>query len=296
MGTEIMADNSSYMLNESTDNGIKQESGRLDFQHRFFDDVMNNELLPLHITRQLAEKSSPRICDIATGTGIWLKELAKVLPASAELVGLDFDVSKFPEPETLPSNIKMSFGNAYEPFPDEFRGRFDVVHLRHFVLATKKDYCVPLVRNLLSLLRPGGWLVWVEAGAQLASAEPPSEGLFQVQKVYYNFIESARIESNSPLAIASYMTQAGLVDCDAKSYNCGAVLFGPKASGWIAREHDEFYMTLSQILKGILLKGGVDGMRTQQEMDELLTRLKKDLTGTRKCHMPVIRTWARRSS
>ncbi|KAI0426047.1 S-adenosyl-L-methionine-dependent methyltransferase [Xylaria sp. FL1042] len=296
MGTEIMADNTPYMLNESTDNGIKKESGRLDFQHRFFDDVMNNELLPLHIANELAENPSPRICDVATGTGIWLKELAKTLPVSAELVGLDFDVSKFPELEELPPNVRLSFGNAYEPFPEEFRNRFDVVHLRHFVLAAKKDHCVPLVRNLLSLLRPGGWLVWVEASAVLASAEPPSEGLFQVQKVYYNFLESANIESNIPLATVSYMTQAGLVDCDAKSYNCGAPLFGPRASDWVAREHAEFYVTFSQILKGIVLKGGVDGMRTQHELDKLLTNLKKDLTGSRKCHMPIIQTWGRKSS
>ncbi|KAI3340037.1 S-adenosyl-L-methionine-dependent methyltransferase [Ustulina deusta] len=291
-----MADNSPYILNESTSNGIKQEGHRLDSQHRFFDDVLNNELLPLHVANQLAKTPSPRVCDVATGTAIWLQELARTLPASAELVGLDFDVSKFPDAEALPSNIRLSFGNAYEPFPEEFRNRFDVVHLRHFILATKKDHAVPLVQNLLSLLRPGGWLVWVEAGAILASAEPPSEGLFQIQKVHYNFIKDANLEINVPLAIESYMMQAGLVDCDARSYNCGSVLFGPKASDWLAREHDEFYVTFGQILKGILLKGGVDGIRTQQDLDELLAKLGEDMSGTRKCHMPVIRTWGRKFS
>ncbi len=92
------------------------------------------------------------------------------------------------------------------------------------------------------------------------------------------------------------MMQAGLVDCDARSYNCGSVLFGPKASDWLAREHDEFYVTFGQILKGILLKGGVDGMRTQQDLDELLAKLGEEMSGTRKCHMPVIRTWGRKFS
>ncbi|KAI1419870.1 hypothetical protein F5Y12DRAFT_720221 [Xylaria sp. FL1777] len=291
-----MADDSPYILNESTNNGIKQESGRLEFQHRFFDDAMNNELLPVHIAKELAENHSPRVCDVATGTAIWLKELAKTLPASAELVGLDFDVSKFPEPETLPSNIRLSFGNAYEPFPEEFRNRFDVVHLRHFILATKKDHGIHLIRNLLSLLRPGGWLVWAETCAILASAEPPSDGLFQIQKVYYNFITSANLEPDIPLAIASYMMHAGLLDCGATSYNCGSVLFGPKGSGWLARGHDEFYVTFGQILKGILLKGGVDGMRTQQDHDKLLARLGEDMRGTRKCHIPIIRTWGRKAT
>ncbi|KAI1297066.1 S-adenosyl-L-methionine-dependent methyltransferase [Xylaria venustula] len=290
-----MTDNSPYILNESTKNGIKQESGRLDLQHRFFDDVMENELLPPHIANDLAAQSSPRVCEVATGTGIWLKELARTLPASAELVGLDFDVSKFPEPEALPANIKLSFGDIYEPFPAELQGRFDVVHLRHFILATKKDHGVAIARNLLSLLRPGGWLVWVEAGATLISAEPPSEALFQIQKVYYNHVLHTNLEDNMPLAIASYLRQAGLIDCDTKSHNCATVLYGPKGHDWLAREHEEFYLTLSQIMKGVLLKGGVEGMRTQQDFDELQRKLGEDMSGTRKCHMPVVRTWGRKS-
>ncbi|KAI1360783.1 S-adenosyl-L-methionine-dependent methyltransferase [Xylaria arbuscula] len=291
-----MAENSPYPLNEADKNGIEQESNRLDFQHHFFDDVMNNELLPQHVTNQLAHTPSPRVCDVATGTAIWLKELSKILPATAELVGFDFDVSKFPMPEALPSNVRLSFGDVYEPFPEKFRNYFDVVHLRHFNLAMKRGQGVSLIRNLSSLLRPGGFLVWAEASAPLASAEPPSDGLFQAQKVYCNFLDSANLEANFPLGIASSMEQAGLVDCKARSYHCASVLFGPKASNWLARQHEEFYATLSQIMKGILLKGGVDGLRTQHELDELLGKLQDDMTGTRKYHMPVIRTWGRKVS
>lgn len=177
-----MANNSAYILHESTRDGIEHESDRLDFQHYFCHDVMDGELLPPHITKELAACASPRVCEIATGSAIWLREMSKTLPASAELFGLDFDTSKFPEAETLPSNVRLELANAYEPFPDEYRNRFDVVHLRHFILATKKGQCVALVQNLLSLLRPGGWLVWVEATAALMTTEPPSDAVFEFQK------------------------------------------------------------------------------------------------------------------
>ncbi|KAI0534681.1 hypothetical protein GGR58DRAFT_515919 [Xylaria digitata] len=290
-----MADNTLYILNESTKNATEQEAARLELQHRFFDNIMNNELLPPHITKQLAENPSPRVCEIATGTAIWLKELAGTLPASAELVGLDFDVSKFPEPEALPSNIRLDFVDVYKPFPEEFQNRFDVVHLRHFILATQKDHGVSLVRNWLSLLRPGGWLVWVETGFPLASAEPPSQAMFQAQQIYYKFIKAINLDIDVTLARASYMRQAGLVDCDERSYNCGSVLFGPKASGWLAHEHDEFVLTLSQILKGILAKGVVDGMRTRNDLIELVGKLREELSGMRRLHMPVIRVWGQKS-
>ncbi|KAJ2992920.1 hypothetical protein NUW58_g2011 [Xylaria curta] len=190
-----MADISPYILNEATQNGIEQENNRLDFQHYFFDDIMNNELLPPHIAHELATNPPPRICEMATGSAIWLKEIAKTLPMSAELVGLDFDTSKFPRPETLASNIKLGFANAYEPFPEKFQSHFDVVHLRHFILATKKDHGARLVQNLLSLLRPRGWLVWAECDPIKTNAEPPSDAMFRMQKVYYNHLRNADLET-----------------------------------------------------------------------------------------------------
>ncbi|KAI0466129.1 hypothetical protein F4859DRAFT_498329 [Xylaria cf. heliscus] len=287
-----MADDSLYILNRSDENDIEQETYRLDFQHHFFDDMMNNELLPRHITTELAANPSPRICDVATGSGIWLGELARTLPASAELVGLDFDSSKFPRPEALPSNIRLGFGNLYKPFPGEYRDRFDVVHLRHFHLAAKKDHGVFIAQNLLSLLRPGGWLVWTETSPILASAQPPSDALFLFQKVYFNYWSGAN-DTNLPLAMASYMRQAGLVECDDRSYNCGSVLFGPKGADWLAKEHFEFLDSLKRMLEGVLTKGGVDGMRTQQDLDQLVAKLEEDMTGTRRFHIPVIRAWGR---
>jgi hypothetical protein len=51
---------------------------------------------------------------------------------------------------------------------------------------------------------------------------------------------------------------------------------------------------MQQVLKGIFLKGGVEGLKTQQEVDELTARLEKVMTGTRKFHLPVIRAWGQK--
>lgn len=190
-----MAADSLYILNGTTKNEIEQEIDRLDTQHHFIDKMMNNEMLPPHITSKLAATRSPKVCDIATGSAMWLRKLTKTLPASAQLVGLDLDTSKFPRPEALPPNIRLGSANAHEPFPEELRGRFDVVHLCLFVLATRKDSGAALVRNLASLLRPGGWFVWVESNMLLASAEPPSEALFQCQKIQYAFMKEVGLET-----------------------------------------------------------------------------------------------------
>lgn len=190
-----MANDSPYILNEKSDkDGLEQEKNRLDAQHYWLDDFMNNELLPRHIAAELSARPSPRICDLATGTGIWLIKLAETLPASAELVGLDYDLSKYPDPETLPSNVKLGFANAFDPFPEELLGRFDVVHLRFFVYAMKSGQGVPLIRNLLSLLRPGGWLVWVETGPSMYTVEPPDLAVWQFTKAYHDFAKKVDLD------------------------------------------------------------------------------------------------------
>ncbi|KAI1114488.1 S-adenosyl-L-methionine-dependent methyltransferase [Nemania sp. NC0429] len=289
-----MAIESLYILNRAEDQ-LEEEIYRLETQHHLLDDMMNNEMLPPHIAGQIAAIPSPRVCEVATGSAIWLRKVAKTLPASAELVGLDLDTSKFPRPEALPPNIRLGSANAYEPFPEEFRGRFDVVYIRLFAFAARRGGGVALARNLASLLRPGGWLVWVEANMLIASAEPPSEALFECQKIQYAFMRDAGLEMGIPSIITSCIKEAGLRDCDERNYTCTSGMFSPQSSDWLARVHDQFIVVLSHTLISIFAKGGVDGLRSQQELDVLIAKLEEDMSGTRRPHALVVRAWGQKS-
>ncbi|KAK5636175.1 hypothetical protein RRF57_011887 [Xylaria bambusicola] len=149
-----------YFLNAGT---AESEHERLNRQHHLFDDMMYNDLLPPHISSALSNSPTPpNIIEIATGTAIWLTEIAKTLPADAELVGLDYDTSKFSP--SLPSNITLRQADMYEPFPNDLLGRFDVVNVRLIIFALKEGQGTDLVRNLMTLLKPGGYIVWAETG------------------------------------------------------------------------------------------------------------------------------------
>ncbi|KAI0118234.1 S-adenosyl-L-methionine-dependent methyltransferase [Nemania sp. FL0031] len=158
-----------YILNAGS---AQSEHDRLNLQHHLFNDMMQNDLLPPHIATSLSSSPTPpKVLEIATGTGIWLSEIAKTLSPDAELVGLDFDTSKFPAPSSLAPNITLRQANMFEPFPSDLLGEFDVVNIRLIIFALKDGYGTNLVKNLMTLLKPGGYIVWAETGPVSAHVE-----------------------------------------------------------------------------------------------------------------------------
>ena len=104
--------------------------------------------------------SHARVADIATGTGVIVTELAKSLPETCRFDGFDISDAQFPA--KLPNNVKLHVANVKEPLPTECHGQFDLVFIRYLNAAmTPEDWKV-VARNLCQLLKPGGWIQWIE--------------------------------------------------------------------------------------------------------------------------------------
>lgn len=155
-----------YTLNYS---GDLSEIERLEWNHFHFLLPMFKCLLPPDVIAHLKalstgqdgqEGRAPAVADIATGTGVWLADLAQQLPENTRLVGFDMTKSKFRSADTLPANVQLYEANMLQPFAAEHLGAYDVVHIRLVRFALREVDWKPLVQNLLSLLRPGGLLVW----------------------------------------------------------------------------------------------------------------------------------------
>lgn len=102
-----------------------------------------------------------KVADIGTGTGIWLMDLSRQLPLTSQLDGFDVDTSQAPPTEWLPANVNIRKWDIFTEVPDELVGQYDIVHLKLLVFVVKGDP-VPILRNLLRMLKPGGWLQWAE--------------------------------------------------------------------------------------------------------------------------------------
>lgn len=126
------------------------EIDRLDLQHYAIRAALGaNHLVPV--------ESPERILDVGSGTGQWGWDLAEEFPG-ALVAGLDLVAGK---PER-PPGYQVVRANLLHglPFPD---AAFDFVHQRLMFLAIPTPRWPSVVRDLVRVTRPRGWVELVEA-------------------------------------------------------------------------------------------------------------------------------------
>ena len=134
-----------------------EESSRLDAQHEAYVKIIGFTIHP-RIASALPEHA--RIADIGTGTGAWLLDVAKSCPATWTLQGFDMSDAQFPQHEPRLSFDKL---NILGPIPHELQGRYDLVHLRLLVCGLARGEWELAARNVLQMLKPGGFVQWHES-------------------------------------------------------------------------------------------------------------------------------------
>ncbi|KAL4947724.1 hypothetical protein BDW69DRAFT_189923 [Aspergillus filifer] len=130
---------------------------RLNLQHGLWTKIFGYLLHPC------IDASHPtlRIADIGTGTASWLTDLSEILPATCQLDGFDVDISQAPPREWLPANVSLHEWDVFSEPPEHLMGQYDIVHVRLLVFVVKGDP-TRILRSLIKLLKPGGWLQWAE--------------------------------------------------------------------------------------------------------------------------------------
>src|SRR5215469_5661748 len=115
------------------------------------------------------------ILDVGSGTGQWAYDLCAQFPR-AIVYGLDLVPGKTRE---RPANYRYVKANVLQglPFAD---GSFDFVHQRLMVTALPVATWPDVVRDLLRVTRPGGWVELVEGGDGIEPRGPATKRLFEL--------------------------------------------------------------------------------------------------------------------
>lgn len=74
------------------------------------------------------------------------------MSSSARIDGFDISSDQFP-PQAWRGNIVHLFTHdTFNPFPSEYLGQYDIVHIRFFVTIVNNEDAEPLLNNLMTLL------------------------------------------------------------------------------------------------------------------------------------------------
>jgi ubiquinone/menaquinone biosynthesis C-methylase UbiE len=136
-----------------------EETARLAEQHHWLHDVIGclvHPAIPL-------TNPKLRIADVATGSAIWLLDIAKELPMDCQLHGFDISTRQYPPTESRPPNLFLHQQDILKPFPQEYHGFFDIIAIRLVTAGLRDDDWDKSVENLSILLKPGGYIQWLDA-------------------------------------------------------------------------------------------------------------------------------------
>lgn len=78
--------------------------------------------------------------------------MARTLPPSAQLDGFDNNLSQSPPKEWLPHNVNMYHFDAFGDLPNELVGKYDIVHVRLFLLIVRNNDPMPLLKKFVQML------------------------------------------------------------------------------------------------------------------------------------------------
>jgi hypothetical protein len=185
-----------------------QEIIRLSAQHEIMTAAYDKLILaPIDLSHP-----SLRILDSATANGLWLRDIQSVLPASHALVGTDINPNLFPP--TAPSQTHFQVQDITKPWPEEWTGSFDLVHSRVALAGCGQFPIEKAVKNMIALIKPGGWiqLEEMELGEQ---AKLPRIG-GEVAKLIKAMFAFGGADPLFAVKMKSWMIEAGLENVEEK--------------------------------------------------------------------------------
>ena len=127
----------------------RKEAKRLNAQHTLLKKFYGGRLLHQSIPLDNVQTA---IADVGTGTGVWIRDMARSFHGALkpQLVGFDISSAQFTEKDP---DIDFVVHDILTPFPLEFHGKFDLVHVRLLVCALRQESLRDAVKNIVAILR-----------------------------------------------------------------------------------------------------------------------------------------------
>ncbi|HEY7348640.1 MAG TPA: methyltransferase domain-containing protein [Ktedonobacterales bacterium] len=241
------------------------EGGRLDLQHH---------LLKVAFGRNYAARlRAPRmILDVACGTGVWGRELAKEFP-QARVMGFDFDRKPLEASlKTLgpggqfPGNFQFLEADALKRFPFE-DGTFDFTFARLIAPFVPIDQWPHVVGEMRRVTRPGGYVEVGDSGGLPVSASPSFTTL---ATTFDRLMKGRNLHADPARYLAGYLREAGLIRIKERTVQIGVRREEVRQRQMLAAD----MLSAAQAMAPIFVRLG---LFTQEECATLLAHAREEV-------------------
>ncbi|KAJ5273247.1 hypothetical protein N7478_008372 [Penicillium angulare] len=185
-----------------------EEAQRLDSQQQVFQRLFDDRLIFPPIQRL------QRVLDCGHGAASWAVDVAEQYP-DCEVTGID--IAPHMSPDDVPDNLWLQVDDLNRPFTFP-SNHFDLVHSRLLATGIHRRRWPSYVRDILRVLKPGGWVQMVEIYYNVQSdngAITDEHALRRWSTQYMRALED-RKDLRVGSKLQNYLTGLGLVEVDAK--------------------------------------------------------------------------------
>ncbi|KAF9075064.1 S-adenosyl-L-methionine-dependent methyltransferase [Rhodocollybia butyracea] len=182
---------SHYVLSYTED-----EQERLNSQNRYLTQVLCEGRLIC--VPDISLDPGDEILESATGTGIWLLDVAHKVHPNVSLTGIDISQRLFPTQH--PRNVTFAV-HTVTNLPESWSNRFKLVNQRLVLGALTSEQWGLALSELYRVLKPGGWIQLLESSPAKA---PSSSG---PMKRFADAVAAAFINKGLPLDLNETLDQ-----------------------------------------------------------------------------------------
>ncbi|HEY7348247.1 MAG TPA: class I SAM-dependent methyltransferase [Ktedonobacterales bacterium] len=260
LGGRRILTNTPYVLPKD-----QAEGDRLDLQHYLLKIAAGGLYrAPIRQTRA--------ILDVATGTGIWAREMALEFP-NARVIG--FDIDRTPLERSLevlgpggqfPTNFSFQMADALKPFPFE-DGAFDFVHGRLMSPFIPKAQWPHVASEMMRVLRPGGHIELVDMERPPVSS---SESYYLIERAIAGLMERRGLYVGVGDDLLEHLQRAGARRVQQRKFLLGSGRQREREQRLLATD----ILSIQANMKVILVRSGAF---SEEQFDAVYQRTKAEL-------------------
>lgn len=257
--------NSPYILPVDT-----EEGRRLDLQYEAIKDSAGGKriLAPVELS------PGDHVLDCATGTGVWLLDIASVSPTTVSFYGIDISPHLFPPSASTPPNVSFSQYSVLDPMPG-FSSSFALINQRLLTGALRATEWSAALRKHFEMLHPGGWPQLCEIDAA-GFSRPDGACTARMHDMLARLFTARGLDLGCALRLEGWARAAGFVNATTLRTRGPVGSRGVGAAGESEEPHKFTKPLLDSFMavKESMLNSGIIG--SEEEYEEALRDLEAE--------------------